>query len=48
MGSVAIDPAMHQEILAELQTWASEEIGALDRPQVGRERYAIDLVRFPE
>jgi SAM-dependent methyltransferase len=48
MGSVAVDPAMHQEILAELQTWSSAEIGALDRPQVGRERYAIDLVRFPE
>jgi SAM-dependent methyltransferase len=48
MGSVAIDPAMHQEILAQLRTWASEEIGALDRPEVGRERYAIDLVRFPE
>jgi SAM-dependent methyltransferase len=48
MGSVAIDPVMHQAILAELQVWAREEIGDLDRPETGRERYAIDLVRFPE
>jgi SAM-dependent methyltransferase len=47
MGSVAVDPAMHQEILAELEAWAREEIGALDHPEVGRERYAVDLVRFP-
>ena len=48
MGSVAIDPVMHQEILAELRVWAREEFGTLDRPEVGRERYAVDLVRFPE
>jgi ubiquinone/menaquinone biosynthesis C-methylase UbiE len=48
MGSVAIDPAMHQEILAQLRVWARQEIGALDQPEASRERYAVDLVRFPE
>ena len=48
MGSVEIDPALHQEILAELEIWARQEISPLDRPEAGRERYAIDLIRFPE
>src|SRR5215217_6709355 len=48
MGSVAVDPALHQQILVELEAWARQELGALDHPEVGRERYALDLVRFPE
>ena len=48
MGSVAVEPALHQQILAELEVWARQELGALDQPEVGRERYALDLVRFPE
>jgi SAM-dependent methyltransferase len=48
MGSVAVDPALHQQILAELEAWARQELGALDQSEVGRERYALDLVRFPE
>jgi SAM-dependent methyltransferase len=47
MGSVAVDPARRQEILAELQTWARAELGELDQPEAYRERYAIDLVRLP-
>jgi hypothetical protein len=47
MGSVAIDPVMHQEILAELRVWARAEIGDLNQPEVCQERYAIDLIRFP-
>jgi len=48
MGSVAVDPAMHQQILAQLRAWAREEFGALDRPEISQERYALDLVRFAE
>jgi SAM-dependent methyltransferase len=48
MGSVAVEPALHQQILAELEVWARQEFGALDHPEVGRERYALDLVHFPE
>jgi ubiquinone/menaquinone biosynthesis C-methylase UbiE len=47
MGSVAVDPALRQEIIAELQTWARAELGDLDQPETYRERYAIDCVRLP-
>ncbi len=49
MGSVAVDPALHQrDPCRASRTGLAQEIGDLDQPEVGRERYAIDLVRFPE
>jgi len=47
-GSVAVNPARRQEILEELQAWARAELGDLDRPETGQERYAVDLIRAPE
>ena len=47
MGSVSIEPDMRSGILDEVRSWARAEIGDLDRAEVFRERYAIDVVRLP-
>ena len=47
MGSVPIDPELRASILDEVRGWARDDIGDLDRAEVFRERYAIDVVRLP-
>ena len=47
IGSVPVDRVTRDEIVAELREWARAEIGDLDRPEMFRERYAIDVVRLP-
>ena len=47
MGSVPIAPERRAGIIEEVQRWARAEIGDLDRAEVFRERYAIDVVRLP-
>jgi ubiquinone/menaquinone biosynthesis C-methylase UbiE len=47
MGSVSIDPETRAGILDEIRAWARVEIGDLDRAEVFREFYAIEVVRLP-
>ncbi len=46
-GTVSIDTDMRSVILAEVRDWARSELGELDRAELFRERYAIDVVRLP-
>ena len=47
MGSVSVDQATRADILDGLRRWGRAEFGDLDRAEVFRERYAIDVVRLP-
>ncbi|MGI9253712.1 MAG: class I SAM-dependent methyltransferase [Thermomicrobiales bacterium] len=46
MGSVSPDPAIRDQILAELRQRIRADFGDLDRPVPFRERYVIDVVRM--
>ena len=47
MGSVAVDPALHQQILPELEARLVRSC-ALDHPEVGRKRYAARPGSLPQ
>jgi hypothetical protein len=47
MGSIPIGSATRARILAQLREYAEQEFANLDRVQGMRERYAVDIVRWP-
>jgi len=47
MGSIEVDPATRAAILDDLRGWAGSAFGDLAHPQPFRERYVVEVVRFP-
>ncbi len=48
LGGIVLPPGMQEEILAELETWARESLGDLDRVTGSEESYVLRGVRWPD